>query len=333
MKLLIRFFIAGAILLGCAALAGPIVQMEGGELDVIQVRPNFYMIAGAGGNIAVQLGPAGAILVDTGRREMSEKVLAAIGRLTSGRIRYIINTSSDPDHIGGNEKLSQAGQTILGNPGSSGVSEQVYTNGGAASILAYENVLTRMSAPTGQQSLFPFAAWPTKTYTGRAYPMYFNGDGIQVLHAPDAHSDGDSMVFFRRADVIVTGDILDITRFPVIDVTKGGSIQGEIDALNRLVEMTIPPFPLAYREDRTYLIPGHGFVCDYSDLVQYRTMVIIIRDRIQDMIDRNMTLQQVKAADPTQGFKGRYGREGGPGMTDMFVEAIYSSLPKDKTPR
>src|SRR5262245_6122955 len=333
MRRLIRFFIAVAILLEWVALAQPVVQTAGGDLDVIQVRPNFYMIAGAGGNIAVQLGPAGAVLVDTGSPEMSEKVLAAVGRLTSGRIRYIINTSSDLDHIGGNERLSQAGQTVIGNPGSSGVSEDVYTNGGAASILAYENVLTRMSAPTGQQPLFPFASWPTKTYTGHAYPMHLNGDGIQVIHAPDAHSDGDSMVFFRRADVIVTGDILDITRFPVIDVAKGGSIQGEINALNRLVEMTIPPFPLAFREDRTYLIPGHGFVCDYSDLVEYRTMLIIIRDRIQDMIDRNMTLQQVKAADPAQGFKGRYGRETGPWTTDMFIEAVYTGLTKEKQPR
>jgi cyclase len=330
MKRLIEVFLAGVLLLVCSATHLGAPQTPAGDLDVVEVRPNFYMIAGAGANIAVQLGPAGAIVVDAGLPEASEKVLAAVGRLTSGRIRYIINTNPDPDHVGGNQKLSQAGQTILGNPGSSGFSEQVYTNGGAASILAYENVLTRMSAPTGQQSLFPFASWPTKTYSGRAYPMYLNGDGIQVLHAPAAHSDGDSIVFFRRADVIVTGDILDTTRFPVIDVEKGGSIQGEIDALNRLVELTVPPLPMAFREDRTYLIPGHGYVCDYADLVEYRTMVIMMRDRIQDMLDRGMTLPQVKAADPAQGFKGRYGSESGTWTTDMFIEAVYSSLAKEK---
>ena len=243
-------------------------QPRTGDLDVVQVRPNFYMIAGAGGNIAAQVGPIGVILVDTGLTPMADKVLVAVKRLTSRPIRYIINTSADADHAGGNEKLSKAGQTILGNQGSAGVSEEAYTNAGAASVLAHENVLARMSAPAAPPP-FPFAVWPTKVYTGRGYAMYLNDDGIQVLHVPKAHSDGDSVVFFRRADVIVTGDTLDTTRFPIIDVAKGGSIQGEIDALNRLVEMTVPPFPLAFREDRTYLIPGHGFVCDFADLVEY----------------------------------------------------------------
>jgi len=302
-----------------SARQGEALGIDG--LDVVQVRPDFYMIAGAGGNIAVQVGPAGVILVDTGSAQASDKVLAAVQRLTSRRIRYIINTSSDNDHVGGNEKLSKAGQTILGNPGSSGFTEDVYTNGGAASVLAHENVLTRMSALKS-----PSALWPTKTYSGKSYSMYLNGDGIQVLHAPAAHSDGDSMVFFRRADVIVTGNILDTTRFPVIDVAKGGSIEGEIDALNRLVDMTVPPFPLAFREDRTYLIPGHGFVCDFADLVEYRSMVTIVRDRIQDMINRRMTLAQVKAADAAQGYRKRYGADAGSWTTDMFIEAVYKSL-------
>jgi cyclase len=312
--------------IGPRALLAQRAQASSDDLDVVQVRPDFYMIAGAGGNIAAQVGPAGVILVDTGLPQMSDKVLTAVQRLTSRRIRYIINTSADADHVGGNEKLSKAGQTILGNPGSSGVSEEVYTNGGAASVLAHENVLTRLSELTGPQSLFPFAVWPTKTYGGRGYPMYLNGDGIQVLHVPAAHSDGDSIVFFRRADVIVTGDTLDTTLFPVIDLAKGGSIQGEIDALNRLVDMTVPPFPLAFREDRTYLIPGHGFVCDFADLVEYRSMVTIVRDRIQDMLDRSMTLEQVQAADPTQGFRKRYGADAGSWTTNMFVEAVYKSL-------
>ena len=324
-RLAASLLLAGAVFVGADGRA----QQPGGDIELVEVRPDFYMIAGAGGNIAAQIGPIGVILVDTGSTPMSDKVLTEIKRLTSRPIRYIINTSADADHAGGNERLSKAGQTILGNQGSAGVSEEAYTNGGAASVLAHENVLARMSATPAQPS-FPFAAWPTKVYSGRGYAMYLNGDGIQVLHVPAAHSDGDSVVFFRRADVIVTGDIVDTTRFPVIDVAKGGSIQGEIDALNRLVDMTVPPFPLAFREDRTYLIPGHGFVCDFADLVEYRSMVTIMRDRIQDLIDRGMTLEQTQAADPAKGFRRRYGADAGSWTTDMFVAAVFRSLSRTR---
>jgi glyoxylase-like metal-dependent hydrolase (beta-lactamase superfamily II) len=273
--------------------------------------------------VAVQLGPAGVVLVDTGSAQNADAVVAAVKRLTDRPIRYVINTSADADHVGGNDKLSKAGQTILGHQGSSGVSEEVYTSGGAAGVLAHENVFTRMSSPG---SSFPFAAQPTKTYTGRSYPMYLNGDGIQVIHMPAAHSDGDSIVFFRRADVIASGDIFDTTRFPTIDVTRGGTIEGEIDALNRLLEMMIPPFPLRWREERTYVIPGHGFVADYGDIVEYRNVVTIVRDRIADMIARGMTLEQVKAADPTKGFRVRYGSDRGEWTTDKFIEAVFAGL-------
>jgi cyclase len=316
----------------CVALVARPQQPTSSDPEVVQIRPSFYMIAGAGANIAVQVGPIGAILVDTGSQPLSERVVAAVKRLTDGHgpIRYIINTSADADHTGGNERVSKAGKTILGNMGSAGVSEDVYTNGGAASILAHENVLRSMSASTvqgpGQGPAVPAVLWPTKTYAGRGYPMYLNGDAVQVIYMPAAHSDGDSVVFFHRADVIVTGDVLDTTRFPVIDVTKGGSIQGEIDALNRIVEITVPPFPLAFQDDRTYVVPGHGFVCDYYDLVEYRSVVLIMRDRIQDLIRKGMTLDQVKAADPARGFKRRYGADTGPWTTEMFVEAVFKSL-------
>jgi glyoxylase-like metal-dependent hydrolase (beta-lactamase superfamily II) len=311
--------------IGGGALLAQSTRQGGVDLDIVQVRPEFFMIAGAGGNVAVQLGPAGAVVVDSGSAPRADAVMAAIRRLTSQPIRYVINTSDDADHVGGNDRLSQEGQTILGFQGSSGVSQEVYTSGGAASVLAHENVFTRMSGP---QSPFPSAARPTKSYTGRSYPMYLNGDGIQVVHMPAAHSDGDSIVFFRRADVIVSGDILDMTRFPVIDLARGGSIHGEIDALNRLLEMMIPPFPLRWREERTYVIPGHGFVADYADVVEYRNVVTIVRDRIQDMVGKGMTLQQVTAADPTKGFRVRYGSDTGEWTTEKFVEAVYRGLSK-----
>jgi len=325
--------IAGLALAPRAAPLASAQQPTAADLEVVQVRPNFYMIAGAGGNIAVQLGPIGAIVVDTGSEAMSPNVLAAVRRLTNGSIRYIVNTGADGDHTGGNERLSRSGRTILGSVGSAGVSEDAYTNGGAASVLAHENVLARMSAATPQGRSMAAALWPSKTYSGKSYSMTLNGDAIQVLHMPAAHADGDSVVFFHRADVIVTGDILDTTRFPVIETGKGGSIQGELDALNRIVDLTVPPFPLAFQEDRTYVVPGHGFLCDFYDVVEYRSVLLMMRDRIADLMGKGMTQQQVKAADPAKGFRQRYGAETGPWTTDMFVEAVYASLAAARSPK
>jgi glyoxylase-like metal-dependent hydrolase (beta-lactamase superfamily II) len=304
-------------------------------LEVVQIRPNFYVIAGAGGNIVVQIGPEGVILVDSGATDKAEPVLEAIRRLTPLPIRYIINTSMDADHVGGNEKLSKAGLSIL--PGAvaagAGLSDDLVSNSGAASVLAHENVLTRMSAPTGQQATAPFGLWPTKTFAYRMYSMYLNGEGIQVIHQPAAHTDGDTIVFFRRGDVIATGDIIDTTRFPFIDVKRGGTVQGELDALNRLMDLSIHNLPLQWYPDRTFLVPGHGHVYDKLDLLEYRDAITTIRDRVQDFIDEGRTLAQVKAANPTLGYRSQYGTDSGPWTTDMFVEVIYNELVAKKGKR
>jgi glyoxylase-like metal-dependent hydrolase (beta-lactamase superfamily II) len=160
--------------------------------------------------------------------------------------------------------------------------------------------------------------------------MALNGEGIQVFYEPAAHSDGDSVVVFRHADVVVIGDIVDVNHFPAIDVKAGGTIQGEIEALNRVLDMVIPPFPLAWQEGRTYVVPGHGRPFDFVDLEDYRDMMTIMRDVIQDMVGRGMTLEQVKAADPTKAYRTRYGASAGPWTTDMFVEAVYKGLTAKK---
>jgi cyclase len=306
-------------------------QQASDELDLVQIRPNFYVIAGAGGNIVVQTGPEGVILVDSGRTEMSDKVLAAIRSVTPLPIRYIINTSMDPDHTGGNDKLARAGLSIL--PGAvaagAGLDDDLVSNSGRASVLAHENVLSRMTAATGPQAV-PFALYPTKTFAYRLYSMYLNGDGIQALHMPAAHTDGDLAVFFRRGDVIATGDIIDTTRWPLIDTARGGTLQGELDALNRLMDLAILNVPIQWNPDRTFLVPGHGFVYDKLDLLEYRDAVTVVRDRVQDLIEQGKTLAQVKAANPTLGYRSQYGAETGAWTTDMFVETVFNELAAKK---
>jgi glyoxylase-like metal-dependent hydrolase (beta-lactamase superfamily II) len=286
-------------------------------LETIQIRPNVYVIFGAGGNVAVHVGEDGVILVDSGATPMAETLLQAVKAITRQPIRMIINTSADADHVGGNDKVGAAGIAI--NPDNFSDEEH-------ATVLAHENVLQRMSQPKGTETPFPVEMWPNETFTSKFRSMYLNDDAIQVIRQIGAHSDGDIMVHFRRADVIATGDILDLRHFPVIDAAKGGTIQGELEGLNHLLELTVPAVPLVLKAGRTLLVPGHGRVSDYGELVEYRDMVTVIRDIIKDMVDRGMTLDQVKAANPTQGYRRRYGADSGAWTTDMFVEAIYNGL-------
>jgi cyclase len=299
-----------------------------GDLEVLQLRPNFFMIAGAGAHVAVQIGEDGVVVVDSGSAARADAVVAAIKKLTTRPIRYVIDTSADPDHVGGNEILSKAGQTLFTAPGSIGITGNFL--GGVASILSHENVLSRVSAPTGKAASSPVGTWPTETFDEARKYMYLNGEGIEVLHQPSAHTDGDVVVFFRRSDVVVAGDILDTTHFPVIDVARGGTVNGEIAALNKLVELAIPSVPIVSREAGTLVVPGHGRVCDQYDVVEYRDMVTIVRDRVRDLIKAGMTLDQIKAASPARGYTRRYGADSGPWTTNTFVEAVYQSLVKEK---
>lgn len=302
-----------------AAVSGLVAQQPPpAHLEVLQVRPNFYMIAGAGGNIGFQVGADGVVVVDSGSPASADAVVAAIKKVTPQPIRYVINTSADADHVGGNEILAKAGKTLF-TQGGIGVNADFL--GGAASILSVEQVLTRMSAPPAK---YPLGAWPTETFDQPRKYMFLNGEGIEIFHQSAAHTDGDAIVFFRRSDVIAAGDIFDTTRFPVIDIAKGGSIHGEIAGLQKLVDTAIPSVPIVSREDGTLIIPGHGRICDQLDVVEYRDMVTIIRDRIRDLMKQGLTLEQVKAASPARGYLRRYGSSE-TGAND-FVEAVYRSM-------
>jgi glyoxylase-like metal-dependent hydrolase (beta-lactamase superfamily II) len=295
---------------------------NGGEIHTQHVQGNVYMLSGAGGNITLQADKEGVLVVDTGLPNMSDQVVAAIRKISDGPIRYVINTHVHADHVGGNEKVASLGSTIVGG----NVTGDIADAGKGAIVVAHQTLLDRMSMKDGNQAAYPSAAWPTDTFTDEK-DLYFNGEGIQVIHQPAAHTDGDSFVFFRKSDVVSTGDIFVTTGYPIIDLARGGSLQGIIDALNRLIAITIPA---GKQEGGTMVIPGHGRLCDQADVVFYQEMVTVLRDRIRDMIKKGMTLDQVKAARPTRDYDPVYGSTKGFWTTDMFVEAAYKSLSAQK---
>lgn len=290
-------------------------------IRILKVRDNVHVLQGAGGNVTVLTFPQGVTMVDSGTAPMAEKTLAAIRTLSNQPIRYIINTHLHPDHTGGNEKIGATGRQITGG----NVAGDIADVAEGAEIIAHENVLNRMS--TARPAL-PFRALPTTTYHTETLKLstFYHGDAVQLFHEPAAHTDGDTLVYFRHADVIVTGDIFSTTSYPVIDLERGGSINGVVAALNHVLDLAFPYFRL---EGGTLVIPGRGRISDSADVAYYRDMVTIVRDRVQDMIRKGLTVEQVKAARPTRDYDPRYGAAIG-WTTEMFVESVYQSLSVQK---
>jgi glyoxylase-like metal-dependent hydrolase (beta-lactamase superfamily II) len=277
-------------------------RVPAGEVRATHVQGNVHMIVGAGSNIAVQVGEDGILVVDTGAGNLTDRVLATIKQLAPTKeIRWIVNTSMRPDHTGGNEAIARAGRTV---------------NGNIAAIVAHENASARMI-----KAGVPDASRPYNTYFEGMRDFPFNGEPVILYHDEAATDDTGTMVMFRRSDVIAAGDVFSTVSYPMIDLANGGSVQGTIDALNRILDLAVPSKALA--EGGTWVIPGHGRISDEHDVVMYRDMLQIVSDRIKDMVGRKMTLEQVKAAQPTLDYDGRYGSDAGPWTTAMFIEAIY----------
>jgi glyoxylase-like metal-dependent hydrolase (beta-lactamase superfamily II) len=293
------------------------------ELSVLPVQGNVHLIAGAGGNIAVQTGSLGAVVVDTGNGRMNDKVIASINKLSEKPLQYIINTHYDPDFTNGNIAIRRAGVTITG----ANVTGDLSDARDGAQIIAHDNVLSRMSAPTGKQPPAPEAAWPTQTFLKSKKDLYFNDEPIEVIYQPNATTDGDSLVFFRHSDVIVTGDIFNMNSYPWIDVDKGGTVQGTINALNKILDIAVPKHE---EEGGTYIIPGHGRICDEFDALEYRDMVVIVRDRVQAAIKKGVPLDQIKRAGYTKDYDARFDAKTGLGSAEKFIEAVYRSLASGK---
>ncbi|HZM93007.1 MAG TPA: MBL fold metallo-hydrolase [Vicinamibacterales bacterium] len=300
-----------------------------GALEVLEVRQNFFMIAGAGGNIGVQVGEDGAVVVDAGSAVTAPAVVAAIERITPKPIRYVIDTGPDADHVGGNDVLAKAGDQFYPGTRAAGARQDALRS--AASILAAEGVLRHMTKSAYRSTpAAPLVGLPTESFHYARKFLYLNDEPIEVLHQPAAHTDSDVFVFFRRSDVVVAGDIIDTRRFPVIDIEHGGSIDGVIAALNRLSELAVASVPVVSREAGTIVIPGHGRLYDQFDVIEYRDMITIIADRVRALVNAGRSLEQVKAAAPAKGYAGSYGNDGGDWTTDKFVEAVYRSLMKEK---
>ena len=340
---------AGALLVKTVFLAAVVaapgvghVQPGGSEVDVLHVRGSIYMITGDGANVTASIGPDGVMLVDTGAGALSEAVLAEIRRVQRtlevrrsppaggaetrseaqflratlpppAPVRYILNTSARPEHTGGNANIGiTPTEMSFQSPAEL-----------ATRVFAHENVLLRMSGVLGGGEPLPFDFWPSDTYVSDSYKlsMHFNGEGVQLIHVAAAKTDGDTIVWFRGSDVISAGDIYSTTSYPTPLLEMGGSIQGVVDGLNLLVDLALPEYRA---EGGTMIVPGHGRLSDFGDLIHYRDLVTIVRDRVQHMIDEGMSLDQVKAARLSLDYDPRYGKE--PGSAETFVESIYQSL-------
>lgn len=286
------------------------------EIRTVHVRENVWMLVTPGGNLALQVGEDGALLVDTGRSGTGEAVLAAIRQITKQPLRYVINTSAGPDQIGNNVAFGRLAGGATDGRGA----------GPIPAIIAHEAVLTRMSAPGAQGTpASPVAGWPSDAYTGRQRSIRYNGEAIDIIHQPSAYSDGDSIVYFRRSDVVVAGEIFSTRRFPLVDREHGGSVGGVLAGLNRILDIAVPDVVVdSFAEDGTLIIPGSGRLSDEDDVTEYRDMVHIVRDRVAKLVATRLDVEQVKKARPLIDYEARYSI---PGLTPAtFIDALYADV-------
>ncbi|HET7296700.1 MAG TPA: MBL fold metallo-hydrolase [Gemmatimonadales bacterium] len=289
------------LLLALGALATPLPAQQ--NLDTVQIRTvpvadGVYMLMGAGGNIGVSAGANGIVLIDDQFAPLSDKIKAALAAINPGPIRFLLNTHWHGDHTGGNENFARGGVVIV----------------------AHENVRRRMSveqfiAAFGSKvPPSPEAALPIVTFTD-AVTFYLNGDSISAFHVPPAHTDGDVVIYFKRANVVHMGDTYWNGRYPLVDVSSGGSVDGMVNAVDRVLAMT---------DANTKYIPGHGQLSGRAEVVAFRDMLGTVRDRIRRLVREGKTLAQVKSAKPTAEFDAAWGA--GYMNPDRFVEILYGDL-------
>lgn len=271
------------------------------RIRTTKLAENVYMLAGAGGNLGVSVGEDGVLLIDSEYAQLTEKVTAAIAELSDKPIRFVVNTHWHFDHVGGNESLASAG----------------------ALIVAHESVRERMSSEQVLGALgrrippSPAAALPVITYT-EAMTFHWNGDEVRVLHVDPAHTDGDSFVRFRKANVLHVADVFFNGMYPFIDVEAGGSIDGMIKAVDRALELA---------DEDTKIIPGHGPLAGAADLRAYREMLVTARDHIRALVEQGKSRDEVIAARPTKDLDEKWGRGGF--TPDMWVGIVYDGMTRE----
>lgn len=285
-------------------------QLADVELDLLHVQGNVHMLhGGEAGNIAVQIGSDGVMLVNAMGGGVAERIVETIGEVTSAPVRYIINTSADLHHTGGNAELAALGE--FGSTPSLAPGEIP-----GATLVAHENVM--LSLFELEASGFPPEGVPRTVYFLPFKDIFFNDEPVFIIHEPNAHSNGDSIVLFRKSDTIAVGDLFIPGRYPVIDVERGGSVQGLLRALNHVLDLAVPRH---LQDGGTRIIPGRGRLCNEADVVEYRNMVAVVRDRVRDLMGKGMELQEIQAARPTRDYDTEF-----EGSGEAFVESIYASL-------
>ncbi|MFL2841008.1 MAG: hypothetical protein ACJ0BT_04170 [Pseudohongiellaceae bacterium] len=312
--LLISVSIASSFFIEFAMSQRPaFLENSSEDIEVLHIQDNIFMIATGGSNITVMLGELGLIVVDSGNIEASANVVEAIQSLSSLPPRYLINTAALPGHLEGNAAINEIGEALPGNgatQGDMGIPIVGHANGLSILVTEFSDEI-------------PYELWPNSTFFGVKKSLYLNGEAIDILHQPAAITQSDVLVHFRRSDVLVTGDIIDTTSYPHFYPEFGGSLQGLINSLNRIIDIAVPEFN---QQGGTLIIPGHGRIVSESDVVEYRDMLTIIRDRVQLMIEDGLSFEETLAVQPSLEYDGIYGYESGEWTTMMFLEAVYEDL-------
>jgi cyclase len=300
MKIMIK-----TLLLSLLLCVSTVLQAQETELELLHVQGQVWMVAGGGGNTTLLVGEEGIVVVDTKLAQASDQLIALLKDEFDVPIRWIINTHIHADHVGGNSAVSLAGEFLTGGP---------------AAIYAHAGVMVSMVTDEAE---FAAEALPGNTYGTPSMEFYSNGEAVQLIHQPAAHTDGDSIVYFRGSNVLAAGDIFTLGIYPIIDVNNGGSVRGYLDALNNMLAIAIPN---GIQQAGTYIIPGHGRITDEYELVNYRDMLTVIYERIEDAVARGLSLEQVKAERLTRDYDPIYGADSGFWTTERFIEVIYAEL-------